>query len=229
MSIKSNIDSIRGKIADAAIKSGRDPSEVTLVAAAKVQPVEKIAEAIDAGVTIIGENRVSEAKEQKEKLSGKETGWHMIGHLQRNKVKEALGLFDMVHSLDNMRLAKKIEEEAGNRGGSIEVLLQLNISGEETKGGFNEGDVNEALNQLNDMKYLKVKGLMTMPPFFSDPEEARPFFRRLREIRDEINEAGNYSEALGHLSMGMSNDFEVAVEEGATMVRLGTVLFGERE
>ncbi len=228
MSIRENIKIISENIAAAAEKAGRDPAEVSIIAAAKTQPPERLKQAIEAGVNTLGENRVQEAQTHMKSLAGVNVIWHCIGHLQRNKAREALSLFAMIHSLDSLRLAHKIEEEAKTQGKKISALLQINISGEETKGGFSECNLEEILGELNRLEMIELQGLMTMPPFFDDPEKARPFFRRLAELKEAANQGGWYRAPLEQLSMGMSGDYQVAVEEGATLVRLGTVLFGPR-
>jgi len=228
MGVKENYLRVKDGIAKAALKSGRDPAEIQIVAAAKRQPVEKISEALACGVTILGENRVQEAQEHRAALAGKEVSWHLIGHLQRNKVHQVLGLFSMLHSLDSLRLAEKIEREGRQSKQTISALVQLNLAGEANKGGFAAGELEAALACLKNMEMIEVRGLMTMPPFFDDPEEARPFFRQLAELKRQANREGWYRVPLDQLSMGMSGDYQVAVEEGASMVRLGTVLFGER-
>jgi len=228
MSVQDNYLRIQQGIAEAAAKAGRNPAEVRLVAAAKRQPAEKVAEAIACGVEAIGENRVQEAQAHQAALGGEKVAWHLIGHLQRNKVHQALGLFSMLHSLDSLRLAEKIESEARQKEISIQALVQVNVAGEASKGGFEVAELEAGLACLKGMEMIEVRGLMTMPPFFADPEEARPFFRQLAELKELANRDGWYRVPIEQLSMGMSGDYMVAVEEGATMIRLGTILFGER-
>ena len=222
--VKENVERVRERIERAALKVGRSPEEVTLVAAAKGVDASRVREAVEAGVEVIGENYVQEAKRKKEEV-GEGIRWHMIGHLQSNKARHAVELFEMIHSLDSLRLAQELDRRAAQRGKVMKVLLQVNLSGEETKSGISEEEIWDLAEGVLSLKHLSLEGLMTMPPFFPDPEEVRPFFKRLRELREEMQRRGI---SLKELSMGMSTDFEVAVEEGATMVRVGRAIFGER-
>ncbi len=245
--LEANLRKVRRRIAEAAERGGRDPSEITLVAVTKMRPVEAIKAAYELGVRHFGENRVYEAAEKipliNRWLEGKPPTsrssplvWHMVGHLQRRKARAAIQLFDIVHSVDSVRLARKLDRLCKERGEVLPILLEVNVSGEESKYGFRlerwpedeeqwelfTGVVEEILALPN----VKVQGLMTMAPIVSDPEEARPYFRRLRLLRDALAE--RFPEAdWHHLSMGMTDDFEVAIEEGATMVRIGRAIFGE--
>ena len=226
------IDSIRTiytRISHAAMRAGRNPEEVTLIAVTKTVTVLQVKEAIEAGLRTFGENRVQEARTKIEGLSAGWTmpsvSWHLIGHLQKNKAKYAVRLFDMIHSLDSVELAEELNSQAEKAGKVQEVLLEVKLSPEETKHGVPGTELRQLLTMVQTMKHLRLRGLMTIPPFFELPEEARPYFRELRELRDEADSAGHH---LPELSMGMSNDFEVAIEEGATMVRIGTAIFGER-
>lgn len=226
------IDSIRSiyrRISHAATRAGRNPEEIKLIAVTKTVTVHQIKEAFDAGLRTFGENRVQEARAKIEELSTGGTmpsvSWHLIGHLQKNKAKYAVQLFDLIHSLDSAGLAEELNSQAEKIGKVQEVLVEVKLSPEETKHGIAKTDLLPLLRMVQDMKHLRLKGLMTIPPFFEHPEEARPFFRELRELRDE---AGAAVCRLPELSMGMSNDFEVAIEEGSTMVRIGTAIFGER-
>ncbi len=210
------------------MRAGRDPSEVELIAVTKTVPAEKIKEAIDLGVRLIGENRVQEAKEKIEELRDKipETvQWHMIGHLQKNKVRPAVMLFDMIQSVDSLSLAERINRIATEYGKVQRVLVQVKLSEEETKHGIEERELEHLLAEIRGMENLLVEGLMTIPPYFEDPELVRTYFRRLRQLKEQMNQRGFN---LRHLSMGMSGDYEVAIEEGATMVRVGTAIFGRR-
>ena len=208
----------------AALRAGRRPEEVRLVGAIKGVDVDRIAEAVESGLEIVGENYVQEALRKREVL-GDRVRWHMIGHLQRNKARHAVGLFEMIHSVDSLKLAQELQKRAAKEGREVEVLLQVNLSGEETKSGVAPEGVQELAEAISEMPNLRLKGLMTMPPYFEDPEGARPHFQALRRLRDELQRRGLPVEEL---SMGMSADFEVAIEEGATLVRVGTAIFGQR-
>jgi pyridoxal phosphate enzyme (YggS family) len=204
---------------------GRDAADVSIVAVTKTFGPDVVAEAADAGLTVMGENRVQEAV-QKIPLCPGRLEWHMIGHLQRNKVNPIVGLVDMIHSVDSERLLLAIDRAAGTAGRVLPVLLEVNVSGEASKFGLAPDAVGPLVCASNELRNVTVRGLMTLPPFTPDPEDARPFFRELRELRDACME--RTAADLPDLSMGMSGDFEVAVEEGATWVRLGSVLFGRR-
>ena len=217
MDIARNINAVRERIAHAASRAGRSPDEVTIIAVTKYVGESDIQQAIEAGIEHFGENRVQEAQRKILRLpcSGLCPTWHMIGHLQRNKVQTALKIFDIIHSIDSIQLAQSISAQAEK---VIPVLLQVNVAGEKTKGGFQRNELQEAVAEISELPNLSIKGLMTIAPMVDKPEEVRPVFRELRELRDSFG--------LEHLSMGMSNDFEIAVEEGATMVRLGRIIFG---
>jgi len=224
MGIRERIEEVRDRIRIACERAGRRPDEVILVAVTKAVPVHLIEEAIEAGVEDIGENRFQEAREKFEEI-GRKVRWHMVGHLQRNKVKGAIQIFDVIHSLDRIELAEEIEKRASAEGKVVRCLVQVNVSREPTKFGISEEDLIPFLMKVSELKHLKVEGLMTIAPFLEKAEEARPYFRRLRELKEMAEEEGIY---MKHLSMGMTADFEVAVEEGATMVRIGTAIFGPR-
>jgi pyridoxal phosphate enzyme (YggS family) len=227
MGIHENVLHVRERIAAAAERALRDPEEVALVAVTKTVELPKIVEAIEAGVTCIGENRVQEAERKLgEDLPSVEK--HLVGHLQTNKVKKALELFDMIQSVDSLRLAREISTRCEARGTMIDVLVEVNTSGEETKYGLPPGEVMAAVEEMADLRGLAIRGLMTIGAFLPDPEDVRPCFRELREIRNEIEERVIPGVSMEHLSMGMTNDFEVAIEEGATIVRVGRAIFGER-
>ena len=217
---------IRGKIAAACKRAGRDPAEVEIIAVTKTHGEEVVREAWEAGLAIVGENKVQEAA-WKKPASVAGPSWHLIGHLQGNKVRPALELFDFIHSVDSVKLINKIESVAEATGARPHILLEVNVSGEKSKTGMPPSEVDEAIRTLMERApRITLEGFMTMAPFSEDPEEARPYFRALRELRDRTEE--KFGITLPRLSMGMSGDYEVAVEEGATWVRLGTVLFGER-
>ena len=220
------LSEVRGRIAAACERAGRSADEVEIVAVTKTHGAEVVKEAWDAGLSIVGENKVQEAAWKK---PASVTGpmWHLIGHLQSNKVRHALELFDFIHSVDSAKLADRINFIADEIGASPHVLLEVNVSGEKSKSGMRPEDVGPTLAHIAaECPRITVEGLMTMAPFSENPEDARPYFRRLREIRDARQD--ELGVGLPRLSMGMSGDYEVAVEEGATWVRLGTVLFGER-
>ncbi len=227
MSISDNLAQIRERIAAAARRAGRNPDEVRLVAVSKtVEPV-RIGEAIKAGVKILGENYVQEAQKKIEAL-GHPVEWHFIGHLQTNKAKYAVRLFDCVHSVDSIGVGEEISRLALKQGKVIPVLLQVSISGEETKFGAGAEEVIRMAKAFSRLDGITVKGLMTMPPFFDDPQESRPYFAALRRLKERISRENFPKISMEELSMGMSNDFETAIEEGATLVRVGTAIFGSR-
>jgi len=223
--ITDNLERVREGIERAARRAGRDPKEVSLVAVSKTVEVERIREAIEAGVTILGENYVQEAQKKIEQI-GKAVSWHFIGHLQSNKAKYAVNLFEAIHSLDSIPLAEELNRRAEKADRKIPVMIEVNLSGEPTKFGTEEERVFGIAKKVLDLGNLSLDGLMTMPPYFDDPEMNRPFFERLRVLKDKMAKEGI---PMKELSMGMSNDFEVAIEEGATYVRVGTAIFGARK
>ena len=220
------LSDVRARIGAACRRSGRSPDDVEIIAVTKTHGAEVVGEAWRAGLGIVGENKVQEAA-WKKPASVTGPSWHLIGHLQSNKVRHALALFDFIHSVDSRKLADKINSVAEDMGASPRVLLEVNVSGERSKSGMTPQEVAPLLGHIaENCPRITVEGLMTMAPFSENPEDARPYFRRLRELRDECEKTLGIG--LPRLSMGMSGDYEVAVEEGATWVRLGTVLFGER-
>ncbi len=225
MSIKDNVDKLRMQIESAATRTERNPDEITIVAVSKEFPVERIEEAIACGIRIIGENRVQEAG-RKYSAIGDRVNWHMVGHLQTNKVKEALKIFDMVQSLDSLRLAEEIEKRAGK---PIDCLIEVNTSKEPTKFGISPNQVFDFYESITKFKKIDVQGLMTIGPGWAieDPEASRPCFRMLRDLRDEMSQ--EFDRPFPILSMGMTADFEVAIAEGSTMIRVGTAIFGPRK
>lgn len=227
MGVTENIRKIREEIAEAATRSGRQPSAVRLMAVTKTVDDARIIESIKAGVDILGENYIQEARRKIETF-GKSMEWHMIGHLQTNKARFAVNLFTMVHSVDRMELAAELNRRAGAAGLTMKILIEVNAAGETTKSGTDAADAISLVRAIAPMPSLSIQGLMTMPPFFDNPEKARPFFRKLRALRDEIEAAGIPGVEMKELSMGMSGDYIAAVEEGATIVRLGRSIFGER-
>jgi PLP dependent protein len=224
--LSENIKNIYRRISHAAMRVERDPCDVKLIAVTKTVDTERIKEAIDWGLRIFGESRVQEAKEKisnlKSQISNSRIEWHLIGHLQKNKARTAVQLFDLIHSIDSIGLAEELNNHAEKAGKIQRVLIQVKLSGEETKHGVAKEDVINLIDAVMKMKNLKLEGLMTMPPYFDNPEMARPYFRELKELRDNAKRLGH---DLPELSMGMTNDFEIAVEEGATMVRIGTGIF----
>jgi pyridoxal phosphate enzyme (YggS family) len=227
--LRQRLDEVRVKIATVARRRGREPKEITLVAVSKTHPVSVVRQALDVGVTDFGENRVQEAESKIPALSCEAARWHLIGHLQANKARRAVKLFDVVHTLDSVSLAHRLDRSCSEEDrAELPVLIQVDLAGEATKSGVPATGLNELVGIVNQCSRLRFQGLMTLPPFFEDSERVRPFFRRLRELRDELQATGNFGEQQGELSMGMSHDFEVAIEEGATIVRVGTAIFGER-
>jgi len=209
----------------AAQKAGRNPGEIKLVAVSKTVEVARIKEAIEAGVSILGENYVQEAQKKIEEI-GRPVSWHFIGHLQSNKAKYAVSLFDMIHSLDSIPLAEELNRRVEKEGQTVKVMIEVNLSGETTKFGTEEARAFDIASGVLNLSHLSLVGLMTMPPYFDDPELSRPYYIRLRELKEKMIKEGI---PLRELSMGMSNDFEVAIEEGATYVRVGTAIFGMRK
>ncbi|MCX7794052.1 MAG: YggS family pyridoxal phosphate-dependent enzyme [Thermodesulfovibrionales bacterium] len=224
------VSSVYKRICHAAMRAGRSPEEIKLIAVTKTVPVEKILEAVEAGLRIFGENRVQEARDKipviMNKCEGLKISWHMIGTLQKNKAKYAVKLFDMIHSVDSEELALEINRQAEKISKIQDILIEVKLSPEETKHGIKPEKLFKLLDFISSLKNLNIKGLMTVPPYSENPEDSRPYFRKLRNLLEEANIRGfNIKE----LSMGMSGDFEIAIEEGATMVRIGTAIFGERK
>lgn len=220
------LSEVRSRVDSACVRSGRDPGEVEIIAVTKTHGEDVVREAWEAGLKIVGENKVQEAA-WKKKMSISGPSWHLIGHLQSNKVRQALGIFDFIHSVDSVKLADRISFVAEDMGSSPHVLLEVNVSGEKSKSGMAPSQVLPALEHIfSNCPRLTVEGFMTMAPFSENPEDSRRYFRALREMRDDMER--RLGVKLPCLSMGMSGDYEVAVEEGATYLRLGTVLFGER-
>ncbi len=231
MSIFENVAAVRERIASAARRAGRSLEEIALMAVSKTQPPERICEAYDLGLRIFGENRVQEFAGKAGLLRDlHDTEWHMIGHLQTNKAAKTVELFSSVDSIDSLKLAEKLSAAAEKMGKKLNVLIEINVGGEAAKSGTapNSQELEELLIAAPRLEALVFRGLMTVPPFTNDPESARPYFRRLRELRDAIAARKLPAIAMDQLSMGMSHDFEVAIEEGSTCVRVGTAIFGER-
>jgi pyridoxal phosphate enzyme (YggS family) len=225
MSIRKNLERIEEKIRVKSELVGRDPQEITLVAVSKTIEADKIEEAIAAGVNIIGESRIQEAKEKYEKVKSRII-WHLVGHLQRNKAKDAVKIFDLIHSVDSAKLAKEIDKQARKAGKIQKILVEVNVSGEESKHGLSPEGVITFLQEINGLPNIKIKGLMTMAPLYENPEDCRPCFRKLKELVEEVKAENIKNVEMVYLSMGMSNDFEVAIEEGSNMVRIGRAIFG---
>ena len=227
MDFKKRLENVRDRINKAAFKCGRDPESIHLVAVSKTISANRVREAIMAGVTTLGENYVQEARNKFNVLGTFPVSWHFIGHLQSNKAKYAVRLFDLIHSVDTLKLAHELNQQANKVNKIQDILIQINISKEPSKSG---SDIQNAANLIKDIVLLEnvsVKGLMAMPPFFNNPEKARPYFIALRDLRDQIQKVFP-GVVLNELSMGMTGDFEIAIEEGATLVRIGTAIFGER-
>ena len=217
--IGSNLESVRKRIADAARRSGRDLDDILLVAVAKILC------AADLGVDIIGENRVREAAAKRDRV-GDRVKWHMVGHLQRRKVRDAVNIFDHIHSVDSLALAEEIDKRCAAAGKTMPVLFEVNVSGEKAKFGLSPDETPGVIRQAAALEHIRIEGLMTMAPLVPDPEEARPCFRELARLAESVEREGIPNVTLKHLSMGMTNDFEVAIEQGSTMVRVGTAIFG---
>ena len=228
-SIKDNFDEINKQIMDTAVSCGRKPESIQLIAVSKRKSVETIMEGIKAGAKHLGENYIQEAIEKID-IIGKETAcWHFIGHLQSNKAKFAVQYFDYIHTVDTLKLAKAIDKQAKKIDKIQKILVQVNISEEETKSGTNTEDTIQLVEQITLFENLSLQGLMCMPPYFSEPEKARIYFKQLGQIKERITALKLDNVSMEHLSMGMSNDFKVAIEEGSTMVRVGTSIFGRRD
>jgi pyridoxal phosphate enzyme (YggS family) len=222
---KNNLEIINEKIKKAALKADRNPEEIKLVAVTKTATIEQIEEAIKTGVKIIGENKVQEAKEKYQIITA-DIEWHLVGHLQTNKVKYAVEIFDCIHSVDSIKLAEEIDKRSLQFGKTTNVLVEVNVSGEETKCGIKPEEVEPFLKEISKFSRIRVRGLMTIAPIVEDKEEVRPYFRKLRELSKEIKSKNIKNVRMDYLSMGMSEDFEIAIEEGANMVRIGRGIFG---
>ena len=226
--LKENVRSVKSRIVKATASCGRDAKHIQLVSVAKTFPSSYTDMGFGLGLTNFGENRVQEATQKIEQLRPLPITWHFIGHLQSNKARTAVTYFDWIHSVDSEKLLKKLNQASGNLGKTPQVLIQADLAGEATNHGATGDTLRSLLETAMSCSALKVRGLMIMPPWNSDPEATRPYFQKLREIRDTLRLEGFDENALGELSMGMSHDFEVAIQEGATMIRVGTALFGKR-
>ena len=226
--ISERLEDVREKVRTAAERAGRSPDEIQLIAISKTHGVDVVREALAAGVSDLGENRVQEAESKINEIGREAARWHLVGHLQTNKARRAVELFDVIHSVDSVALLQKLDRLCGETGRrELPVLVQIDLAGEQTKSGVDSASLPALMDAGSRCQYVKLIGLMTLPPFFEDPECTRPFFKALRDLRNELQAQGHLHGA-GELSMGMSHDFEVAIEEGATMVRVGTAIFGER-
>jgi PLP dependent protein len=223
------LTAVRERIAAAANACGRDPEEVKLIAISKTHPASVIRTLIELGATDLGENRVQEADGKIAEIGRERVRWHLVGHLQANKARRAVNLFEVIHSVDSLDLARRLDRLCDEEGREkLPVLIQVDLGHEETKSGMDESELTHMVEGLKSLTHLDLIGLMTLPPFFDDTEQSRPYFRRLRELRDELGGQGAFGNRNGELSMGMTHDFEIAIQEGATMVRIGTAIFGER-
>jgi pyridoxal phosphate enzyme (YggS family) len=227
--LRLRLEKIKERIRQAAEACGRKADSVRLVAVSKTVPTEIVRQALEIGVSILGENYVQEAQKKFQALVQYPASWHFIGHLQSNKAKHAVRLFDMIHTVDSLKLARELDKQAAKVDKIQPILVQVNISGEETKSGIAADETMALITAISQMENLSLKGLMTMPPYFYQPEKVRPFFAALRKLRDQINAQHIPNVSMGELSMGMTGDFEVAIKEGATLVRIGTAIFGERK
>ena len=225
--LKENLENVEQKIQAACERSGRDRSEVTLIAVSKTKPAEMVQEAYDLGIRLFGENKVQEIMDKSEVLPA-DIHWHMIGHLQRNKIKYIIDKVCMIHSIESVRLAEAVNEEAAKHGRVIPVLVEVNMAGEETKFGIRPEETEDFIREICLLPNIQVNGLMTIAPYTENAEDNRIYFRNLKKLYVDIKEKNIDNVVMSHLSMGMTGDYEVAIEEGATMVRVGTGIFGER-
>lgn len=228
MNLSQNLNDVLSRVEKAAIKSGRTLKDIDVIAVTKTVDVDVMSEAIKLGMYKLGENKPQEIKRKSEILKGDELQWHMIGNLQKNKIKYIIDKVSLIHSLDRMSLAQELQSKAQAKDLVINVLVQVNVSGEESKSGFKPEEVEDFIRQVAQFKNIRVKGLMTMAPFYAEPEETRFVFKGLRDLANKIESLNIEGVEMKHLSMGMTNDFEVAIEEGSNMVRVGTGIFGAR-
>ena len=227
--LRQRLEHVHEQIAEAALRANRRPDDVTLVAVSKTHSAETIQQAIAVGGSDLGENRVREAETKIPEVGRKAARWHLIGHLQSNKARRAVELFDVIHSLDSLALAQRLDRVCDEVNREVlPVLIQVDLGQEATKSGADESDLPKIVAAVKQLRRVRLTGLMTLPPYFDDPQKARPFFRRLRELRDELGAQSAFGNQSGELSMGMTHDYQVAIEEGATIVRIGTAIFGTR-
>jgi pyridoxal phosphate enzyme (YggS family) len=229
MELKQRLEQVRERIRKVCESCNRDADSVRLVAVSKTIPAGTVKEAIESGVRILGENYVQEAREKFDALIQYPVSWHFIGHLQSNKTKYAVRLFDLIHSVDSLKLARELDKQAKKVDKIQQILVQVNISEEDTKSGITADEAPRLISEISELENLSIRGLMTMPPYFYQPEKVKPFFAALRKLRDQVKERSLTNVSMEELSMGMTGDFEVAIEEGATLVRIGTAIFGERK
>ncbi|MEA3417613.1 MAG: YggS family pyridoxal phosphate-dependent enzyme [Thermodesulfobacteriota bacterium] len=227
-SLRKRLENIMDRIKAAAISCNRDPESIRLVTVSKTVPADRVREAINAGVTTLGENYMQEAREKFNALPSYNVSWHFIGHLQTNKAKYAVRLFDLIHTVDSLKLALELNKQSKKINKIQQILIQINISGESSKSGIYKQDALKLIKEISGLENLTIKGLMTMPPFFDKPEKVRPYFSALCILRDYIKDEAVKNVSMEELSMGMTGDFEAAIEEGATLVRIGTAIFGKR-
>ncbi len=228
--LRERLNEVRLRIEERARLCNRSGEEITLIAVSKTHPPEILRRAIEAGVSDFGENRVPEAEEKIASLGRDSARWHLIGHLQANKARRAIALFDVIHSVDSVALAHRLDRLCAEEGrAELRILVQVDLAGEATKSGIEENELPALVTAIKTSERLRLMGLMTLPPFFEDAERVRPFFHRLRELRDRMRARNVFGKESGELSMGMSHDYEVAIDEGATMVRVGTAIFGARQ
>lgn len=226
--LKYRLENVKNRIRKSAIDCQRDPQSIRLVAVSKTMSTKRVKEAIDAGVEILGENYIQEAREKIDRLSSYPVSWHFIGHLQTNKAKYAVRLFDLIHSVDSFKLAVELNKQAKKIGKVQDILIQINVGQEVSKSGASPKEAFDLVKNIGRLENLCLRGLMTMPPFFNAPQKVRPYFSSLCDLRDRIKAVMPTSVPVNELSMGMTGDFEVAIEEGATLLRIGTAIFGER-
>jgi pyridoxal phosphate enzyme (YggS family) len=229
MELKQRLEQVRERIRKVCESCNRDADSVRLVVVSKTIPAGTVKEAIESGVRILGENYVQEAREKFDALIQYPVSWHFIGHLQSNKTKYAVRLFDLIHSVDSLKLARELDKQAKKVDKIQQILVQVNISEEDTKSGITADEAPRLISEISELENLSIRGLMTMPPYFYQPEKVKPFFAALRKLRDQVKERSLTNVSMEELSMGMTGDFEVAIEEGATLVRIGTAIFGERK
>ena len=226
--VKKRIEQIKNRIEQTALSCGRDPLSVNLVAVSKTVPSKNVRAAVEAGVFVFGENYIQEAMKKIDEIDDNRLSWHFIGHLQSNKAKYVVRYFDLIHSVDTLKLAKEIDRQAKKLNKIQNILVQVNIAMEATKSGVSTKDTISLIKDISQLENLSVKGLMTLPPFFNQPEKVRPYFKTLARLKGQIQQKPIKHIEINELSMGMTGDFEVAIEEGATMVRIGTAIFGDR-
>lgn len=227
--MEKRIQDVNRRVEKAAQESGRPPHSIRLVAVSKTIPAKRVKEALEAGIKLFGENYVQEARAKFNELYAYHPSWHFIGHLQSNKAKYAVRMFDLIHSVDSLKLSRELNKQAKKINKIQDVLIQVNMSGETSKSGIDPKDAVRLIKEISSLENLSIKGLMTMPPFFNDPDTVRPYFSALRDLRDQLKNESPPNVSLDELSMGMTGDYEVAIAEGATLVRIGTAIFGTRK